>query len=60
MDTTQRLFFLSGILRRRSTTSDAEKYSQSEYFVSKQKEQHIMLQNILILNILALCEEISK
>jgi hypothetical protein len=39
-------------LRRRSTTSDAEKYSQSEYFVSKQKEQHTMLQNILIVNIL--------
>jgi hypothetical protein len=38
-------------LRRRSTTSDAEKYPQSEYLVSKQKEQHIMLQNILILNI---------
>ncbi len=36
------------------------KYSQSEYFVSKQKDQHIMLQNILILNILPLCEKISK
>jgi hypothetical protein len=53
VDTTQRPFFLSGILKRRSTTSDAEKYSQSEYFVSKQKEQHITLQNILILNILS-------
>jgi hypothetical protein len=35
VDTTQRLFFLSGILRRRSTTSDDEKYSKSEYFASK-------------------------
>ncbi len=60
VDTMQRQFFLSGILRRRSTTSDAEKYSQSENFVSKQKDQHIMLQNILILNILSLCKKIRK
>jgi hypothetical protein len=30
MNTTQRLFFLSGILRRRSTTSDDETPSKSE------------------------------
>jgi hypothetical protein len=51
VDTSQRPFFLSGILRRRSTTSDDEKYSKSEYFASKQKDQHVMLQNIPILNI---------
>jgi hypothetical protein len=60
VDTTQGLFFLSGILSRRSTTSGAEKYSKSEYFASKQKDHHGMLQNIQILNILPLCKKISK
>jgi hypothetical protein len=60
VDTTQRPFFLSDILRRRSTTSDDEKYSKSEYFASKQKDQHVMLINILILNMLPLCKKISK
>jgi hypothetical protein len=57
VDTSQRLFFLSGILRRRSTTRDDEKYLKSEYFASKQIDQHVMLQNILILNILPLCKK---
>jgi hypothetical protein len=36
VDTTQRLLSLIGILRKKSSTSDSEKYSHYEYFVTVQ------------------------
>jgi hypothetical protein len=36
VDTTQRLLSLIGILRKKSTTSDSEKYSHYEYVVTVQ------------------------
>jgi len=36
VDTTKRLLSLIGILRKKSTTNDLEKYSHYEYFVTVQ------------------------
>jgi hypothetical protein len=60
VDTTPTPFFLSGILRRRSTTSDAGNIQSLNIFASNQKDQLVMLQNIPILNILSLCKKIGK